>query len=117
MSKVCTDELTIGQVKELAKVVSGMGGIDGADHPYKVGKAYFIRTVTFYFTGRLVRVTNQELVLEDAAWIADTGRFATALETGDFSEVEPYPAQELIIGRSSIIDAILWDKNLPKKQK
>ena len=111
--KVCVDELTVGQVKELAR----FAGVPAVEHPYQVGKAYFIRTVTFYYTGRLVRVTAQELVLEDAAWIADTGRFADALEKGDFSEVEPYPAQEVIIGRGAVIDAVLWEKALPKKQK
>lgn len=117
MTKVCTDDLTIGKVKELAKVVSGMGSVESGEHPYHVGKAYFIRTVTFYYTGRLVRVTAQELVLEDAAWIADTGLFSTALETGDFSEVEPYQATEIIVGRGAVIDASEWQKPLPKKQK
>ena len=115
--KVCTDDLTIGQVKELAKAVSGMGGVDTSDHPWQVGKAYFIRTVTFYFTGRLVRVTPMELVLEEAAWIADTGRFSDALKSGNFSEVEPYPARELIIGRGAIVDGWLVDWPLPKTQK
>jgi hypothetical protein len=94
------------------------GGGMTADHPYHIGKNYFIRCVTHYYTGRLVRVTAQELVLEDAAWIADTGRFAQAIETGDFSEVEPYPAiHELIIGRGAVVDAIEGSWNLPKKQK
>src|SRR3990167_4090803 len=48
--------------------------------PWKIGKCYLIRTVTMIDTGRLVEVTEQELVLEDAAWIADTGRFADALQ-------------------------------------
>lgn len=117
MNKVCTDDLTIGQVKELAKVVSGMDVGVSTEHPYHVGKNYFIRTVTFYYTGRLVRVTPQELVLEDAAWIADTGRFADAVAKGDFSEVEPYPSAELIIGRGAVVDAFVADWSLPKKQK
>lgn len=116
MTKICTDDLTVGQVRELAALV-GLGNGTASEHPYKVGKAYFIRTVTNYYTGRLIKVTAQELVLEDAAWIADTGRFSAALESGDFSEVEPYPAQEVIIGRSAIIDATLWDKTLPRKTK
>ena len=87
------------------------------EHPYQIGKNYFIRCVTFFYTGRLVRVTAQELVLEDAAWIADTGRFAQAMETGNFSEVEPYPAGELIIGRGAIVDAWQAAWVLPKTQK
>ena len=87
------------------------------EHPYHIGKNYFIRTVTFYYTGKLVRVTAQELVLEQAAWIADTGRFAQALATGDFSEVEPYPAHDLIVGRGAVVDAWLADWKLPTQQK
>lgn len=114
---ICTDDLTIGQVKELAKVVSGMGGVEVADHPYHVGKNYFIRTVTHHYTGRLVRVLAQELVLEDAAWIADDGRFSKALEEGELNEVEPFPAGEVIIGRGSIVDATIWGTALPRKVK
>jgi len=85
--------------------------------PYQLGKSYFIRTVTMYYTGRLVAVTPQELVLEQVAWIADTGRFEAALRTGDFFEVEPYPVGKLIIGRGALIDAFQVTFPLPTKQK
>ena len=74
-------------------------------HPFKIGANYFIRTVTFHHTGRLVEVTPTELVLEDAAWIADSGRFSDALKTSTFSEVEPFPSGRVIIGRGALIDA------------
>ena len=74
--------------------------------PWKIGKIYLIRTVSMIDTGRLVAVTEQELVLEDAAWIADTGRFAQALVTAQFLEVEPFPEGKVIIGRASVIDAV-----------
>lgn len=87
-------------------------------HPYKIGAAYFIRTVTFHYTGRLVAVWPGELILEEAAWIADDGRFADALESGEFSEVEPYPAKaKVIISRLAIVDAMEWHRPLPRKQK
>ena len=89
-----------------------------AEHPYQIGKNYFIRTVTYHITGRLVGVFPQELVLEDAAWIADSGRFAQAMETGNFAEVEPIPAgRQEIIGRGSICDAQVVDWPLPRTQK
>jgi hypothetical protein len=84
--------------------------------PWKIGKNYLIRTVTMINTGRLVQVFNQELVLEDAAWIADTGRFADSLKSCSFSEVEPFPFGKVIIGRGSIIDAVQID-SLPRIQK
>lgn len=87
-------------------------------HPYQVGKNYFIRTVTHHYTGKLIKVFRNELVLMDAAWIADDGRFMNALEQGTLNEVEPFPDnQEVIIGRGSVIDATVWNHALPRKQK
>ena len=50
------------------------GKIPASENPYNIGANYFIRTVTHHHTGKLVQVTSQELVLVDAAWIADDGR-------------------------------------------
>ena len=87
-------------------------------HPYKVGENYFIRTVTFHYTGKLVAVFDQEIVLSSASWIPDDGRFSDALKTGNFNEVEPYPTDEdVIIGRGSIVDATVFNCPLPDKQK
>ena len=108
------DQLTLGQIKQLRGI---LGGEKSEAHPYEVGASYFIRTVTFHLTGRLVEVTEQELVIEDAAWIADDGRFADALKTGAFSEVEPYPDGKVIIGRGSLIDAQKVKFSLPRSQK
>lgn len=112
------NDLTIGQVKELQKIF-GSKNTNGLpeDHPYELGKPYFIRTVTHYYAGRLVAVYQNELVLEDAAWIADTGRFHVAMATGAFDEVEPYPAGRVIIGRGSVIDATVAPVPLPMEAK
>lgn len=87
----------------------------------KVGTTYFIRTVTYHYTGKLVGFNgpnNSELVIESAAWIADSGRFATAIKDGKLSEVEPYPDGTLVaINRTAIVDycAVTWDS--PRSQK
>ena len=109
------DELTIGEVKELMCLVGGKD--QKCDHPYHVGELYFIRTVTHYFTGKLIKVTPMELVLTDAAWIPDTGRWSEALEKGSLNEVEPYPSGEVIVGRGAVIDAVLWQHKAPKTVK
>jgi hypothetical protein len=117
------DELTIGQAKELIKqfgyLLNPPSAPDSAAkaYPWEIGKNYLIRTVTMIQTGRLVAVTKQELVLEDAAWIADTGRFADSLKSGNFNEVEPFPSGKVIIGRGSIVDAISVNFELPRIQK
>lgn len=87
-------------------------------YPYKINENYFIRTVTFHYTGKLVEVYDNELVLKNASWIPDDGRFADALKTGNFNEVEPYPCEEdVIIGRGAIIDATIFNHVLPHVQK
>lgn len=108
------DNLTVKEVREL----QGLLKTPTESHPYKVGKNYFIRTVTHHLTGRLVKVTRQELVLENAAWIADDGRFHDALKNGTFNEVEPFPKGiEVIVGRGSLIDCCEWLHELPGDQK
>jgi hypothetical protein len=88
-----------------------------AAYPYEVGKNYFIRTVTHYFTGTLLYVGPQELLLENTSWIADTGRFSDALKKGTLNEIEPYPEGPVIIGRGSIIDASPWNFGIVMVQK
>jgi len=81
------------------------------------GKSVFIRTVTSYYTGRVVRATRSYFVLDQAAWIASTGRFADAMKTGDFSEVEPYPDGCLVrVARGAIVDVTDWPHPLPRVQ-
>ena len=80
-------------------------------HPYQIGSNYLVETVTKYYLGRLVWVGPQELVLEDASWIADTGRYHEALRDGTAAEVEPCP-EPVIVGRGAVVDAVLWRKAL-----
>lgn len=94
--------------KQPVKIVEGV--------PFKIGEAYFIRTVTYFATGRVKAIVGQFLVLEDAAWIADTGRFSNALATGVLSEVEPVEV-DMFLNINSITDAFLWKFALPDKQK
>jgi hypothetical protein len=109
-------ELTIGEAIEIAAMVRGVQ-LQSSENPYNVGANYFIRTVTYHHTGRLVQVTNQELVLEKAAWIADDGRLTEALAKCQFNEVEMFPAgARVIVGRAAIIDAVEIT-DIPTSQK
>lgn len=110
------DELTIGEARQLVGLFSGINVNLPVENPWVIGQAYHIRTVTHYWTGMLVSVTEQELVLEDAAWIADTGRFANFFTDGP-KEVEPVDGP-VIIGRGAVIDAQVWTViALPRIQK
>jgi len=86
-----------------------------ADHPYKIGQAYLIRTVTMYQVGILVAVFPQEIVLKDAAWVADTGRFEKCLREGKLDEIEPIEKGNMIVGRGAIVDVAEWHHEIPRE--
>ena len=109
------DNITIGEAKQLFAMFGSNNA--ASEHPYEVGENYFIRTVTHYFTGRLTAVFNHELVLEDVAWIADTGRYHEALAGKGFEEIEPYPEGSVVLGRGAIIDAHVITIALPRTVK
>lgn len=90
--------------------------MDTNELPFGLGKAYFIRTVTYHLTGRVVRICGQFLVLSEAAWIADSGRFQQAINDGVLSEVEPVSVL-VFVNVDSITDAFEWKHALPVKQQ
>jgi hypothetical protein len=80
-----------------------------------VGKKFFFRTVTYHLTGRVKKIIGSILELEDAAWIADSGRFMTAIKSGTLNEVEPVGIAFLNV--NSITDFFPWTHKLPTEQK
>jgi len=107
------NDLTIGQARELTELF-GVGNKTTLS-PWVLGKNYLIRTVTMTLTGKLTFIGENELSLDDAAWIADTGRFSECLKTCNFSEVEIFK-NSVIVGRGSVIDATEI-KTLPRDTK
>lgn len=85
--------------------------------PFEVGKTYLIRTVTMVDVGRVTKLCGNFIVIEDASWIADTGRFHECLKSPEiFVEVEPF-AYPIFLNTQSIVDATLWPFDLPTKAK
>ena len=119
--KININDLTLGQIKEIQNLNygSGSGIITSCDDSHwEVGKNYFIRTVTMIQVGQLKKVTDKEIVLIKAAWVADTGRLSDASIKNDFDEVEMFPQDnDVIIGRGAIIDATLYQRDLPTETK
>tara|TARA_R110002126_G_scaffold1757_1_gene10535 strand:+ start:855 stop:1202 length:348 start_codon:yes stop_codon:yes gene_type:complete len=112
------DDLTLGQMKQIKSLTGGESCTTEEGHSFDIGKNCLIRTVTHIYTGLLIAVHNQELVLQNAAWIADTGRFADSLEDfAKFNEVEPFPDGKCIIGRGSLCDYHSTENSLPRSQK
>lgn len=85
------------------------------ESPYELGACVLIRTVTMYCLGRLIGVYPQELLLEDASWVACTGRWHECLMKGTLSESEPMPHGRVIVGRGAIVDVTSWVHALPRK--
>lgn len=116
------DKMTFGEIKELMGMFSPKTTNNIVEKSsgsfFKTGEKYFIRTVTMYYTGRLIDQNENELLLENVAWIADTGRFSDALKSGRFDEVEPYPQNtKVIIPIGCILDASIFEKELPNEKK
>lgn len=84
--------------------------------PFEAGKAYLIRTVTMTWTGRVREVVGDFLVLDEAAWIADTGVYHLATEFANLEEVEP-AGDSVILSLGSVVDARPWTSALPKEAK
>lgn len=86
--------------------------------PTRLGNKVYIRTVTHHYTGQIVALTESEIVLSDAAWIADSGRWATAFKTGELNEIEPYPDDvQVAVSRGAVCDVATWPHALPRAQK
>ena len=80
-----------------------------------VGEKYFFRTVTYHLTGRVKKIIGSILELENAAWIADSGRFMQAIKNGELKEVEP--VGQAYVNINSVTDFFPWKHKLPEHQK
>lgn len=107
------NDLTLGQIKELQNINLVNNSIE---LPFQIGEAYLFRTVTHIEVGRVKKIIGQFVELEDASWIADTGRYHDCLKKGIFNEVEPYPLYTGI-NTQSLINYTPWLHALPKEQK
>ena len=97
-----------------ADSVPPIGNTEGT--PFAVGQSYAVRTVTMIVVGKVVGVVGQFLVLSDAAWVADTGRFADFLAKGNANEVEPADGR-VFLGLGSIVDVYEWKHSPLRIQK
>jgi hypothetical protein len=84
---------------------------------FNVGENVFLRKITMILTGRVVAVHDTYIELDNAAWIADTGRYANAVKLGQFSEVEPYPDGLIVkVPLADLVDAFVAPWPLPRTQ-
>ena len=105
---------------EIENQLKDMEKEEPKNHFFNIGENYLIRTVTFTYVGNLISVGDKELLMGDASWVADTGRFSDMLKNGiesqDNAEIEPCHV-DIFIGRGAIVDMIPYNHELPTKQK
>ena len=106
-------ELTINDLKGL---LSGQKESTPCETFLEIGKNYQIRTVTMIYTGKLVKESREALVLSEAAWVPETGRFSDSMKDTDlYNEVEPYH-RDTVLYKGAFLDVVEIDK-LPRGQK
>lgn len=72
------------------------------DHPYVKGEFYHVETATKYYVGDCAHVTDNELILDNAAWIPSTGRMHKYMLGEGPEEMEPLNGP-VFIGRGAIV--------------
>lgn len=77
-----------------------------------LNKKIFVRTVTYHTVGRFTAHDERFIRLEEASWVADSGRWNEALRTGELDQVEPFNLPPLI-AIDSIVDLVEWEHDLP----
>ena len=83
----------------------------------QVGGKYCFRTVTMIYTGEIVEIQGDLLVLKNAAWIPETNRWNESIKTGIFKEVEPYPENEpVFVFKGALLDVCAIPQ-LPREVK
>jgi hypothetical protein len=95
------------QVGNTDKVLNGLDDM--------IGSSWFFRTVTYHLVGRVTNRVGGFFYLEQASWVADSGRFMQAIRDGVLSEVEPVGVA--LVNISAITDMFPWKHSLPKDQK
>lgn len=112
------EELTIKQCREIVSTLESFGSNQPEKpNPFRIGSAYFIRTVTYHCTGVVDRIEGDFLVMTSAAMIADSKRFFDFLTNwkDNSPEIEPFP-NELYVNMGAITDATIWDNTMPSVQ-
>jgi len=115
MSKTIeVSEETWAKIKDQVEKDSGFKEINKFEE--LVGEKVFIRTVTYHLTGKVKKIIGDFMELEDAAWIADSGRFMQCIKDGVLNEVEPIKTK-WFVGIPTITDFGIWKHKLPVDQK
>jgi len=116
VSAIDTAQKLRGGTSDFAPVAALSGGFSTDD--LRVGDKVLLRTVAYYYSGRVVRVTPAEVVLCEAAWVSEISpRLADAMATGTCTGIEPYPRDWTVpISRAVFSDIVMWPHALFLRQ-
>jgi hypothetical protein len=89
--------------------------IDISSYDDIIGRNFFFRTVTYHLVGKVTKRIGNFFQLENASWIADSGRFMNCIKNGELKEVEPVGTA--FVNLESVTDMFPWKHALPKDQK
>ena len=109
-----SDEVFNKLSEELQGQLSNEDVIDIISNKDFEGKCFFIRTVTYHWVGKVEKVRGKFMILKDASWVSDSGRFMNAIKQGTLNEVEPVGTA--IINMETIVDICPWKHELPDRQ-
>lgn len=106
---------------ELREVLEAFGGTGPQPTiPVEVGKAYLFRTIGYHWLGRVIAVNGRWLTIDDASWVADTGRYSEAIsgKIGSLSssELEPSP-RPVLLNSDHVTDAVSYPFEIPRSLK
>lgn len=109
----------MARVMRLQGMMEKISGREKAAYSYPLGSPVIVRTVTMIFVGILSEVTRADLVLTEASWIPETGRWNEMVARGDCKEIEPYQPGPVWINRAALVDFCLWPASveLPRTPK
>jgi len=74
------------------------------------GNKIFVRTVTYHHIGKVKKISDKFVELEDAWWVANSGIFSNALKNGNLESKEK--VGDVSINIDSIVDIFPWNHEL-----
>jgi hypothetical protein len=80
-----------------------------------IGLTVFVRTVTYHWVGKVVKMIGGLLELKDAVWVADSGRWMQAIKDGTLNEYEE--TGRTFVKMDAVVDITPWNHKIPKGQK
>ena len=97
----------------VAQSAGGSGGQPNALADFQPGDNVMVQTVTFFWVGQVQSVVNGYLILDNASWVADTGRFDECLDKGTLAEKCVIKKHSPRISLASVVAVLPWTAKLP----